>query len=355
MISTVLFFSINGTGLGHINRCLSYARRIRGRAKPVFFSLASAIEIIEEMGFDADYFVSFNWSRASSRDWNRELCVRFGMMLERVAPDIVVFDGTWPYQGFVAACEKYGKSKLVWSDRGLHQAGKEKRFPKGDLFSLIIKPGEVGDFFVIEDSVYSGAQIRVPPVCILDEDELMGRVQARNALRLAIDGNYALFSLGAGNINDVEGVAAGLIQELKTAGLEIVWANNPISVKDIPMPDGIRSISAYPLVRYLRAFDVFVGAAGYNTCCELVQTQVPALLVPNKNAKLDDQLRRAHLAAEHAPVVVSDCVSVSEREAAIQALLESATLATVRPSLIPMNGADMAAEEILKLIDGGRK
>ena len=353
-MSTVLFFSINGTGLGHVNRCLAYARRIRGRAKPVFFSLASTIEIIEEMGFDADYFVSFNWSRASSRDWNRELCLRFGMMLERVMPEIVVFDGTWPYQGFMAACEKYAQSKLVWSNRGLHQAGKEKTFPKRDLFSLIIQPGEVGDFFVVEDPNVSGTQVRVPPVCILDEKELMGRVQARNALGLAIDGSYALFSLGAGNINDMEGVAAGLIKQLKAAGLEIFWTRNPISVKDIVMPDGIRSISAYPLVRYLRAFDLFVGAAGYNTCCEVVQTQVPALLVPNTNAKLDDQVRRAHLAAMHAPVVVSDCVSESGREAAIQALLERATLASVRPCPIPMNGADIATEEILKLIDGGR-
>lgn len=352
-MSTVLFFSINGTGLGHINRCLSYARRIRGRAKPVIFSLASAIEIIEEMGFDADYFVSFNWARASSRDWNRELCVRFGMMLERVAPEIVVFDGTWPYQGFVAACEKYGKSKLVWSNRGLHQVGKEKRFPKRDLFSLIIQPGEVGDFFVVEDSDFSGAQIRVPPVCILDEEELMDRVQARNAMGMAIDGRYALFSLGAGNINDVEDVAAGLIRQLKAADFEIFWTRNPISVRDTVIPDGISSISAYPLVRYLRAFDVFVGAAGYNTCCEVVQSQVPALLVPNTNAKLDDQLRRAHLAAEHAPVVVSDCVSESGRKTAIQALLERATLASVRPCPMPMNGAEMAVKEILKLIDGG--
>lgn len=339
--------------MGHMNRCLSYARQMRDRARPVFFSLASAIEIVEEMGFEADYFVSYAWSRASSRDWNRELCVRLGMMLERVAPEVVVFDGTWPYQGFIAACEQYGKAKLVWSNRGLHQAGKEKSFPRRDIFSLIVRPGEVGDSFVAEGSGFAGAQVRVPPVCILNDDELLSREQARNALGLPLAGRLALFSLGAGNINDVGGVAAGLIRQVQAAGLEIVWARNPISVKDVVLRGSIRSISAYPLVRYLRAFDVFVGAAGYNTCCEVVQTQVPSLLVPNTSAQLDDQLRRAQLVAEHAPAVVSACETDADREAAVAAVLQLAGVAQIRRSPVPMNGAELAAAEILKLLEGG--
>ncbi|SMG56519.1 glycosyltransferase [Paraburkholderia susongensis] len=338
-----------------MNRCLSYARQMRSRVKPVFFSLAAAIEIIEEMGFDADYFVSSNWSRASSRDWNRELCVRLGMMLERVAPEVVVFDGTWPYQGFIAACERYGKAKLVWSNRGLYRAGKEKSFSRRDIFSLIVRPGEVGDSFAVEDGEFARAQVRVPPVCILDEDELLDREQARSALGLPLAGRYALFSLGAGNINDVESVAAGLIRQLQDAGFEIVWARNPISVKEVVLPDGIRSISAYPLVRYMRAFDVFVGAAGYNTCCEVVQTQVPSLLVPNTSATLDDQLRRAQLVAGHAPVVVSPCTNETELQAAVVAVLDLVALAGMRQCPVPMNGAEMAAEEMLTLIDGGRR
>ena len=42
----VLFFNINGNGTGHLSRCLAYARRIQGRARPVFFAWASAIEVI---------------------------------------------------------------------------------------------------------------------------------------------------------------------------------------------------------------------------------------------------------------------------------------------------------------------
>ena len=96
----ILFFNINGSGLGHLSRCLAYARRLRGRARSVFFSTASAIEIIEEMGFEADYFVSEFWSRSHINAWNRELAIRFGLMLEELRPQAVVFDGTWPFAGF---------------------------------------------------------------------------------------------------------------------------------------------------------------------------------------------------------------------------------------------------------------
>ena len=69
----VVLFNINGSGMGHLSTCLAYANRLRGRARPVFFSLASAIEFIEEMGFEADYFVSRFWSRANSWAWDRQL------------------------------------------------------------------------------------------------------------------------------------------------------------------------------------------------------------------------------------------------------------------------------------------
>ena len=82
----------------------------RVRCRYHVFSLASAIEIIEEMGFSADYFVSPNWSCTSSADWNRELCFRLGLMLEHVRPEVIVFDGTWPYPGVMGACRAYGKA-----------------------------------------------------------------------------------------------------------------------------------------------------------------------------------------------------------------------------------------------------
>jgi UDP-N-acetylglucosamine--N-acetylmuramyl-(pentapeptide) pyrophosphoryl-undecaprenol N-acetylglucosamine transferase len=144
-MTSFIFFPVNGSGMGHLTRCLAYARRLRERAECIFFSLSSAMEVVEEMGLTGDYFVSPFWSANTTYDWNCELAVRFGMLLERTRPDVVVFDGTWPFQGFLAACRAYGRPlKLVWSNRGLLKKNAKTVPVDNGLFDLLIRPGELG-------------------------------------------------------------------------------------------------------------------------------------------------------------------------------------------------------------------
>ncbi|MDR2786821.1 MAG: glycosyl transferase [Candidatus Accumulibacter sp.] len=344
----ILFFNINGSGMGHMSRCLAYARRLRERADIAFFSLASAIEIIEEMGFRADYFVSHFWSSNSAIEWNCELSVRLGMMLEEFRPDVVVFDGTWPYQGFMAACGAYGGLGRVWSNRGLLKEGSRAVPVDESLFDLVIQPGELGTVFNESVQAGGGKKITVPPVALLDDDELMDRASAREALGLEPHGRYALFSLGPGNLKDVGGIGWSLIRRFEALGFRGVWARAPISVRDVELPEEVRAISVYPLVRYLRAFDAFVGAAGYNTCIEVVQARVPGLLIPN-TLLADDQARRAGMVAENAPVVVASCETEEDRRMAIARLLELLDAPLCAESPVAMPGASLAAEEILAL------
>ncbi|KAA1008225.1 glycosyl transferase [Paraburkholderia panacisoli] len=344
----ILFFNVNGSGMGHLNRCLSYARRLRDRARPVFFSLASAIELIEEMGFEADYFVSPYWSTSSTFAWNSELAVRFGMMLERVRPDVIVFDGTWPFQGFLAACESFGSPALVWSNRGLLKEGAKTVPVDESLFDLVIQPGELGAHESEAPLEGGGTRALVPPVCVLEDDELLDRAAAREALNLPQDGRFALFAMGPGNLKDVAGIGQGLIRVFEAAGFKVVWVRAPISVRDVELPTGVMPLTVYPLARYLRAFDAFVGAAGYNTCCELVQAGVPALLVPNTQLA-DDQVRRAQMVADAMPAIVSACETDEERDAAVGKLLGMLNGAPAKRAVIPMNGAVLAAERILAL------
>lgn len=323
------------------------------------------------MGFDADYFVSHYWTDNSSYAWNCELALRFGMMLERVQPDVIVFDGTWPFQGFLTACKAYqGKSKLVWSKRGLIKEGVEKTPVSESFFDLIIEPGEVGDGYyemllasrvdhfasqLISSRVTK--KIHVPPVCILNDEQIFAREDARAALGLSLSRKYILCSLGPGNLKDVSSIGSELIQLLTSRGYEVVWARAPISVKDASLPDGVIPISVYPLVQYMRAFDGFIGAAGYNTCCEVVQAGIPSLLVPNAQLA-DDQSSRAQALSAYAPVVVSPCETSSERVLAVDALLELVASANLNnlPSYKPvaMNGADLAAKAILELAKGAQ-
>lgn len=344
----IVFFNINGSGLGHLSRCLAYARQMQGRARPVFFSLASAVEIIHEMGFEADYFVSEFWSRSHINAWNHELAIRFGLMLEEVRPHAVLFDGTWPFHGFMDACDTRKVPVRVWSNRGLHKTDFAPVPVPESAFDLVIRPGEIGTEFTVEREQRPGRKVTTPPVTMLSQGELLNRDEARESLGLKHDGRYVLLSLGPGNLKDVGDIARGLIEVFRDRGFDIVWARAPISVRDIPLPENVIPLSVFPLVRYMRAFDAFAGAAGYNTCCEIIQSGVPSLLVPNTMVA-DDQVRRAEMTAGYAPVVVSPCETRDQRHEMVENLLAlgKSPSQSRNPDL---DGAGQAADEILALV-----
>ena len=217
------------------------------------------------------------------------------------------------------------------------------------MFDLIIQPGELGVVKSESPLEGGGKRVTVPPVCLLESKALLNRKQARKALNLPEQGRFALFSLGPGNFKDVSGIGHGLIRLFTAAGFQVIWAWAPISVRDVELPPEVKPVSVYPLARYLRAFDVFVGTAGYNSCCELVQSGIPALLVPNDKLA-DDQVHRAQMVAELIPAVVSPCETDTQRSEAVANLLKMLADTPAEKPEIQMNGAALAAEEILALL-----
>jgi UDP:flavonoid glycosyltransferase YjiC (YdhE family) len=350
-LPTIVLFNINGSGMGHMSTCLAYANRLQGRARPVFFSLASAMEMIHDMGFEGDYFVSRFWSRASAWDWDRQLALRLGMLFERVRPKVVVFDGTWPYRGLLHAAATYGDTRLAWSDLTMYKPGWREVPVSKTHFDLIIKLGELGSRYSEAQTAEAVRQVTIPPFTILRDDELQDRDSARRSLGLEADGRYALFSLGPGNLKDVSTIGHGLIGEMKARGYTIVWTRTPISASDVPLPDGVVPVSVYPIVRFMRAFDVIVSAAGYNTCCEVLQAGIPTLFVPNTLVS-DDQARRADIVAAAAPAVVSPCETPQQRTEAVERLLGLSADRDSRQAF-DLSGAERAADEILALVRDG--
>lgn len=346
----VVLVNINGNGMGHMSTCLAYANRLRGRARPVFFSLASAIEIINDMGFEADYLVSRFWSRASSWAWDQELSQRLGMMFERVRPQAVVFDGTWPYRGLLNAAAAYQVPRLVWSNLTLYKKDMHDVPVSEDNFDLVIRLGELGAQFSVDRESMPGRSVTIPPFTMLKDEDLLNRNAARDALGLDREGRYVLFSLGPGNLKDISSIGRGLVDAVTQRGYTVVWARAPISATDVSLPGGVIQITQFPLLRIMRAFDICVAAAGYNTCCEVIQSRVPTLFVPNTEVN-DDQTARAQLVAQAVPAVVSPCETPEQQAEAVARLLAIRTDVITDAPTIDLRGAEHAADEILALIN----
>lgn len=297
----VMFVSSNGAGMGHLTRLLAMANRTSDRVEPFFFSMSQAVPVVERYGHPWEHCPSRGDLDCSVQEWNVLFEARFAEVLRRYRPRAVVFDGTMPYAGMGPVRRQFPDVLFAWSRRGMWRAGTTDKFlSRGKIFDLVIEPGEVA---AARDRGPTAARTdahRVAPVTLLGPQDLLDRDEARAELGMDPDAPALLLSLGAGNINDITSdlelfadAAAHLPGGWQT------WATKPpIQRSGGPAHAHVRSLSVYPLSRYLRAFDGAVVAAGYNSFHEMVMAGLPAVYVPNLDTTTDDQAARAQHAEE---------------------------------------------------------
>lgn len=295
----VLFVSSNGAGVGHLARLMAFARHAPSTIEPVFLTFSQAAGVVDAAGHVVEYLASRRLSGAASAPWHRYLRERVGELIARYEVQAIVFDGTWPYRGLLEAAEDVDVP-LVWSRRAMWRRGVSNPVieHERDRFALVLEPGE---FAADEDRGitrrYRKEARRLPPVSWIDPTDALDRASARAALGLDPDRVVALVTLGAGTINDLTSVRSLVVDRLLAEpDLQVCVTDPVISDGAASGPARVQVLSAYPLARYLAAFDLAVAAAGYNTFHELVAAGIPTALVPNTATSTDDQEARARFA-----------------------------------------------------------
>lgn len=294
----MLFCTTNGVGLGHLTRSMGIARRLPAGFEPVVFTLSQALPVVRAQGFYAEYLPSAGYAGTDRSDWNLLYERRLGELLETYDPAVVTFDGAHPYIGLLRQRERHRGRAFVWCRRGLWMRGRgAEAASRAALFDAVIEPGE---YAAEADRGLTAAQrdgvLRVAPITLLDDTEILSRQRARAELGIADRAMTALVQLGAGAINDPSSELGLAVDGLRAAGVQVVVAESTIAARRHDLPPGVRRLRTYPLLRVLRAFDVAVTAAGYNTFHEALAACVPTVFVPNRDTQLDDQLARARWA-----------------------------------------------------------
>jgi UDP:flavonoid glycosyltransferase YjiC (YdhE family) len=162
-------------------------------------------------------------------------------------------------------------------------------------------------------------------------------------------------TLGAGNINDATSATRIVIDALRKLDIDVCVTVPAIAERAGTDDEHVHLISAYPLSRYLRAFDIAVSAAGYNSFHELLRFGVPTLFLPNLETSLDDQRTRANYAASQGWAHSLDKPEPDSVRAALDDLLRNgdAMVAKVADT-DPGNGAAAAMELVASFVGGGR-
>lgn len=350
----VLFVTTNGTGMGHLTRLLAMATRSSDAVEPFFFSMSAAVPVVTEFGYGWEYLPSQDELDVYAHEWNGLFTDRLTEIVHRYLPRALVFDGVVPYDGLRTARRQFPNLAFVWSRRPMWRHGKGRRWlRRSSWFDLVIEPGEFAAAADRGPTVGRTDVSRVRPITLLDRDDLLDREKARSELGIENATKAVLVNLGAGNLNDNRSdldVVADAVG--RRPGWQVYATRAPISRAGRPARQDIKTISVYPLARYLAAFDVAVVACGYNAYHETILAGTPAIFVP-KSKMIDDQHARAHYAGDHGVGIAVDAVAPDSIDKALDRLADPGEAALIRQRCLeqyPGNGATEAMKLVEELL-----
>ncbi|MEM9628294.1 MAG: glycosyltransferase [Pseudomonadota bacterium] len=355
-----LFFSTNGVGMGHLTRQLAIARRMPRSIEPVFLSMSQACGQVEKFGFTVEFTPYHSYYEGQVDHWNTHLTHLLHEMIAFYDASAVVFDGNYPFRALVNVREQHPGRSFVWCRRGLWQPDQNVRaLERADIFDLIIEPLDLATVFDRGPTKGEQGGVRcIPPIRLLDEDELDDRETAAAKLGLDPAKPAVLLQLGSRNNYDLAPLVDRLLPALRAVdGLQIATVKWLISEQEHGWPDDIHVLSGYPTAQHFAAFDFSIATPGYNTFHELVAHAVPTIFIPNENPSMDDHAMRAAFAERQGFGLSLRRAEVYKIAAVIDAISRPETRAKMREAAAEHaspNGAGRAAMAIEELIRSAR-
>jgi UDP:flavonoid glycosyltransferase YjiC (YdhE family) len=349
----LLFLATNGIGLGHLTQLLAIARKLPSSITPIFVTNSQAISVVRRYGYVVHYLPDDKYTKVHTGHWNDWLARELDLLTSLYDAKGIVFDGVWCFNGLFQAAARRPEFAMVWVRIPMwKRVVWDESTERAKYFDLTIDVGELAQ------TRNRGARITyarrsVAPVVLCDESEILDRSSAREALGLPSDELVVMLQLGAGNNWALQPVIAHVCTMLRKHGVtQIVNAEWLIADQPAHFP-GVRCLRAFPIARYLAAFDFVLSAVGYNAFHEQIAYGVPTVFFPNENMSTDDQLGRAIFAEETG---LGYCVPENELdkfEEVLVQLLDPAVRERIRNNCIlafPGNGADEAARLITEQI-----
>jgi UDP:flavonoid glycosyltransferase YjiC (YdhE family) len=353
----LLFFCVNGAGLGHVTRSLAVARRVR-RLQPevpvIFLTTSKCPELIAREGVTVYHIESRDAQPGmSASEWHQQLREKILEVCSSHPTKALVYDGVSLYRGLLLALLEINTTYAAMMLRLRHKHGRLAQSLEGlKSFDEIILPGEAGiqvdSKELLPPELHSLNVRAFPPIVYPDREELLPRDSVRAKWNVPEGQKVVYVQLGAGNINDIVSWEDHILSLLmRRDDVFPVLAESPIT-SETRDRKGVYTLRDYPNSRYFAGVDLAITAAGYNTFHELLYLGVPSVFIPNQETRTDDQVARSLVAdKEQAGIMALTPESVEE---AISRGLRPEVAAAMRErarKLVPDNGAEEVAQMLL--------
>ena len=362
----VVFYAINGVGLGHVTRLLAIAKRLRAQTsqsqKTVIIVFVTSSEGDQRL-FDAG-FLSFKVPAlrliTSGSPWSEYPNVAGRILkdiLEALGPDLVVIDGhpsgsfgeLLPTRSF-SLHDCCGKVAFVYRPVRTDTSERPAFVTMMETFDSIIIPERIEPIDVVDDP-----RVRcVGPILNIDEDSLLTKREARSRIDIDYETFTVYVSTGGGGHKDAEHQIRTIVASLATLpNILLIVAAGPLYRGSRPNSQNIKWFNDVSGVCLMAACDVAVSAAGANSYGELMHLGVPTVFVPLRTTS-DDQESRAREAEQAGAAFVVPLDEIPEKLASIVQSLRNPLLrnelSQQAKKTVPQNGADYAAEVLYELL-----
>ena len=354
----LLFYAVNGLGLGHVTRLLAIARQVRARcpgAQILFITASEADSVIYKEGFAALKLPSKTIAGAT-----RLRPQTYAKLVQTVTWNAVAAfnPAALVVDSFPAGAMQELLPVLRWEMRRVFvyrvQQPEKARDPYFQntlgLYDLALIPHPAGTqdmpLPLETPGVWTG------DILIRTRDEALPRADARARLGLPPDGRVLYVTFGGGGDAELHESLAVAFDALGGTDWTLAVANAPLDPRARPpLPPNARWVSDYPMSECFAAFDGAVSAAGYNSVAELLHHGLPAVLLPFPRG-VDDQFARVREVVDAGAALTCPLESDALRATAAS-LADPATAQGLREraqGLVPGDGAGRAADAILGLL-----
>ena len=287
----IVLFPTNGVGFGHFTRMYAVARALR-KADPsleiVFFTPMPTLHILYSEEFPTYHLAGrYKHANMSATQWNGLVEDMLHMVFDMHRPKWFMFDGAFPYRGMLNAIASQPHMDKWWMRRGSLKKNKSIPMDSESFFDGIIIPSEG------ENKPSTPDHHVVAPIKAIEIEEAWDRSFARSRLSVPNDAKVVYVQLGAGVINQIEGVLQQVLEGLLAYDdVHVVLGESMLGKRLSFTHARLRVIRDYPNALYAHAFDASVQAGGYNSYQEMRMFGVPTLFIPNTETGMDDQVAR---------------------------------------------------------------
>jgi len=301
----ILFYAINGIGLGHVVRTTSLATAIRkiSRRTEILFVTNTRFPFFLKRNKIPFSRTDFSWVESVSEKRSVRTIKR---LLREADPDAVVYDTVFPERALRDPCSRGRTNVLILRERG--ERTMRELFSNSSLwfFDRIIIPHARRDFaFDLPADLRRRARFVGPII----RDYSLGRTREM-AKKYRLRGKFVITVTCGGGGHPVLSeifvcAVVGALQRLRLPDVRAVVVTGPLFRKDMGhLEKNILLVSFEPdLPSLIKASNLVICEAGYNTINEVIKIRTPAVILPAKR-QYDDQFGRARRLEERGAVVV---------------------------------------------------